>query len=48
MKFYGCYVDDTAMLVKCQDIDKVFKALNGFDKSLKFTIDKFEHHISWI
>ena len=42
-KFYVCYVDDTLLLVKRQYIDKVLQAFNGFDKNLKFTIDKFEN-----
>ena len=41
--FYIRYVDDTLLLVKRQDIDKVLKAFNGFDKNLKFTIDRFEN-----
>ena len=31
VKFYVCYVDDTLLLVKQWDIDKVLKAFNGFD-----------------
>ena len=34
IKFYVRYVDDTLFLVKRQDIDKVLKAFNGFDKNL--------------
>ena len=30
-------------LLKRQDIDKVLQASNGFDKNLKFTVDKFEN-----
>ena len=41
IKFYVHYVDDT--LVKRQDIDKVLQAFNGFNKNLKFTIDKFKN-----
>ena len=37
------FVDYPALLVKCQDIDKVLKAFNAFDKNLKITIDKFEN-----
>ena len=43
IKFYVRYVDDTLLLVKRQDIDKVLKAFNGFDKNLKFTVAKFEN-----
>ena len=41
-KFYIRYVDDT-LLVKRQDIGKMLKAFNGFNKNLTFTIDKFEN-----
>ena len=43
IKFYIPYVDDTLLLVKRQDIDKLLKAFNGFDKNLKFTVDRFEN-----
>ena len=43
IKFYIRYVDDTLLLVKRQDIDKLLKAFNGFDKNLKFTVDRFEN-----
>ena len=43
IKFYVRYVDDTLLLVKRQGIDKVLQAFNGFDKNLKFTVDKFEN-----
>ena len=43
IKFYICYVDDTLLLVKRQDIDKVLKAFNEFNKNIKFTIDRFEN-----
>ena len=43
IKFYVRYVDDTVLLVKRQDIDKTLQAFNGFDKNLKFTVDKFEN-----
>ena len=41
IKLYIRYVDDTLLLVKRQYIDKVLKAFNGFDKNLKFTVDRF-------
>ena len=43
IKFYVRYVDDTLLLVKRQDIDKVLKVFNGFDKNLPFTVDRFEN-----
>ena len=42
IKFYVRYVDDTVLLVKRQDIDKPLQAFTGFEKNLKFTVDKFE------
>ena len=46
IKFYVRYVDDTLLLVRRQDISKVLKAFNRFDKNLKFTVDKFENETS--
>ena len=43
IKSYVRYVDDTSLLVKRPDIDKVLQGFNGFDKNLKFTVDKFEN-----
>ena len=43
IKFYVCYVDDTLLLVKRQDIDKILKSVNGFDKNLNLIVDKFEN-----
>ena len=43
IKFYVCYVDDTLLLVKHQDIDKFLKAFNGSYKNLEFTVDRFEN-----
>ena len=43
IKFYIRCIDDTLLLVKRQDIDKVLKAFNGFDKNLKFTVDRFDN-----
>ena len=36
------YVDDTSLLLKRQEIDKVLKEFNEFNKNLKFTLDKLE------
>ena len=43
IKFYIRYVDNTLLLVKRQDIDKVLKAFDGFDKNLKFTVNRLEN-----
>ena len=43
IKFYIRYVDDTLVLVKPDNIDKILNLLNSFHKNLKFTVDKFEN-----
>ena len=43
LKFYGRYVDDMLVLIKSDDIKKVLKQLNSFDKNLTFTVDRFEN-----
>ena len=43
LKFYCRYVDDTLVLVKENQIDKILKALNSFHNNLRFTVDKFEN-----
>ena len=43
VKFYARYVDDTLLVIKWKDIDFILQKFNSFDKSLKFTIDTFEH-----
>ena len=45
IKFYARYVDDTLVLIKPEDIDRVHKELNGFNKNIKFTVDKFDNEI---
>ena len=39
--FYGCYVDDTLVVIKPEDLNRVRNALNNFDRNLKFTLDIF-------
>ena len=41
IKFYMRYVDDTFVLIKPEDIQKVLDKLNSFDKNLRFTHDLF-------
>ena len=43
VKLYARYVDDTLLVIKRKDIDFILQKFNSFDKSLKFTIDTFEH-----
>ena len=46
VKLYARYVDDTLLVIKRKDIDFILQKFNSFDKSLKFTIDTFEHFVS--
>ena len=43
LKFYCRYVDDTLVLVKEDQIDKILKAFNSFQNNLRFAVDKFEN-----
>ena len=43
IKFYMRYVDDTLVLIKPEDIQKVLDKLNSFDKNLRFTHDPFSN-----
>ena len=43
IRFYIRYVDDTLLLVKKDQLDKVLKAFNKFDRGLKFTVDTFDN-----
>ena len=45
IKFYIRYVDDTLVLAKVEDIGNIMKQFNSFEKSIQFTIDKFEDSI---
>ena len=45
IKFYIRYVDDTLVLAKAEDIDNIMKQFNSFDKSMQFTIDRFEDDV---
>ena len=43
VKFFERYVDDTLLVIKRKAVDFILQKFNSFDKSLKFTIDTFEH-----
>ena len=45
IKFYCWYVDDALLVVKPQNVSRIQKLLNGFDKNLKFTVDLFENEV---
>ena len=40
--FYGRYADDTLVVIKPEDLNRVHNALNNFDRNLKFTPDTFD------
>ena len=42
IKFYTRFVDDTLLLIKDDDVERIKDALERFDSNLKFTYDKFE------
>ena len=42
IKSYIRYVDDTLVMIKSDEVEKVLKKFNSFDENLKFTVDKFE------
>ena len=46
IKFYIRDVDDTLVLAKVEDIDNIMKQFNSFDKSIRFTFDRFEDGIA--
>ncbi|XP_066935534.1 uncharacterized protein [Clytia hemisphaerica] len=45
IKFYKRYVDDTLLVIRPENIDKVHSSLNKFNKNLQFTVDKFENEV---
>ena len=44
IKLYIRYVDDTLVLFKRSDVNKVMSQLNSFHKNLNFTVDSFIDH----
>ena len=44
-KFYCWYVDGALLNMKPQDVCLIHNLLNGFDKTLQFTIDLFENKV---
>ena len=41
--FYGCYVDNTLVVIKGDHLKLVQDTLNNFDKNLNFTVDTFSN-----
>ena len=42
LKFYTRFVDDTLLLMKKEDVERVKTKFENFDKNLKFTYELFE------
>ena len=42
LKFYKRYVDDTIVLVKPDDVDKLLLLFNSFHEEIQFTVDTFD------
>ena len=45
IKFYARYVDDTLLMIEDENVDRVNRELQKFDKNLKFTVDNFENEV---
>ena len=43
--FYCRHINNALVVVKTQDVSRIHKLLNGFDKSLKFTVDLFKNEV---
>ena len=46
--FYAHYVDDTLLLIKPENVQKVLQKLNSFRKSLHFTFDPFPGEVHFL
>ena len=46
LTFYGRYVDDTLVVIKREDLNRVHNALNNFDLNLKFSLNTFNNFVS--
>ena len=45
IKFYTCFVDDTLLVIKPDNVKERRKYLNMFDKNLRFTVDMFQNKV---
>ena len=46
--FYALYVDDTLLLIRPEDVQKVLMKLNSFHKSLNFSFDSFPDEVHFL
>ena len=47
IKFYLWYVCDTLLVMKAQDVSRIHKFMNSFDKNLQFIIDLLEKEVPY-
>ena len=45
IKSYTCFIDDTLLMIKPDNVKEVHNFLNKFDKNLRFTVDMFQNHV---
>ena len=45
IKIYTCFVDDTLLLIKPDNVKEVHNSLNKFDKNLRLTVDMFQNKV---
>ena len=46
--FYSCYVDDTLLLIKPENVKTVLEEFNSFHSSLNFTCDQFQDEVHFL
>ena len=46
--FYARYVDDTLLLIRPENVQKVLMKLNSFHKSLNFSFDSFPDEVHFV
>ena len=45
IKFCTCFVDDTLLVIKPDNVKEVHNSLNKFDKNFSFTVDMFQNKL---
>ena len=47
IKFYNCFVDDTLLVMKPENISEVYNAFNKFDKNLGSTLNMSQNEVPY-
>ena len=47
IKFYNCFVDDTLLVMKPENISEVHNAFNKFDKNLGSTLNMSQNEVPY-